>query len=63
MKRAQSRKQIYRNRTKRSPCRGKTQKTCDKKYGCTLAKGRSGTYCRRMKNRSIKAISKASLLI
>lgn len=63
MRRARTRKQIYRNRTKRSQCRNKSLKACSSTVGCKVARGRKGSYCRRISNRSIQAINKASLLV
>jgi hypothetical protein len=49
---ARTKKQVYRNRVKTSPCRGKTFTTCRLKNGCkrTLV-GRRKSYCRRRTNR------------
>ena len=50
---AQTKKQIYRQRVKTSPCKGKTVNGCRKKYGCKRTKaGRRSAYCRKRTNRS-----------
>ncbi len=48
-----SRKQIYRQRVKTSPCRGKIRTNCLKKYGCKNTRaGRRRSYCRKKMNRN-----------
>lgn len=47
-----TKKQVYRSRVKRSPCRGKTADGCRKKYGCKQTKsGKRKSYCRKRSNR------------
>ena len=50
---ARSRKQIYRSRTKTSPCRGKKSDSCLLKYGCKKTRaGKKRSYCRKTVNRN-----------
>jgi len=62
MKRARSRKQIYRSRMKRSHCRGRTGSRCSKKFGCSKARGTVRRFCRKSRNRKIGYIREASLI-
>ena len=49
-----TRKQIYRNRVKSSPCRGKSYTKCRRRDGCKRTKaGRRVSYCRRLTNRHV----------
>lgn len=48
-----SSKKIYRNRLKKSHCRGKTYRTCRVRNGCKRTRrGIRRSYCRRRSNRS-----------
>ena len=48
-----TKKIIYRNRLKKSPCRGKKSNLCRKKYGCKNTKRNvRKSYCRKMHNRN-----------
>lgn len=52
-RRNRTKRQIYRSRTKASPCRGKISSECLDKNGCKNTKsGRRKSYCRRKMNRS-----------
>lgn len=62
LKSPRSRKQVYRSRSKRSRCRGRSIKKCNIKYGCTLAKGKTRKYCRKMHNNKISKVRMASLI-
>lgn len=43
-------KRIYRKRVKKSPCRGKTVKSCSQSRGCKNAKGKKRSFCRKTSN-------------
>lgn len=43
-------KRIYRKRVSKSPCRGKTLKSCNKSRGCKSAKGKKRSFCRKKAN-------------
>ena len=43
-------KRIYRKRVKKSPCRGKTKKSCKQLRGCKNAKGKKRSFCRKALN-------------
>ena len=45
-----SRKRIYRNRSKRSLCRGKKTKKCLRVKGCKFARGTKRRFCRKKHN-------------
>ena len=45
----------YKNNSKRSLCKSKSQSKCNKIRGCKTAKGKKRTYCRKMKNLTYKA--------
>ena len=46
-----TRKQIYRARVKKSPCRGRKSTRCYKKNGCKNTKsGKRRSYCRKRSN-------------
>lgn len=62
MKRARSRKQIYRSRVKRSHCRGRKYSRCTRKFGCSRAKGSVRRFCRKSRNRKIGYVREASLI-
>lgn len=62
MKRARSRKQIYRNRVKRSHCRGRKASRCTRKFGCMRARGTQRRFCRKSRSRRIGYIREASLI-
>ncbi len=52
-RRMRTKKQIYRQRTKTSHCRGKISSDCLDKNGCKNTKaGKRKSYCRRKMNRS-----------
>ena len=54
--RAQKRKALrsYRRRVKRSTCRNKSMKRCKAAPGCSIARGRKRSFCRRAANVSRK---------
>lgn len=62
MKRARSRKEIYRSRVKRSHCRGRQYSRCTRKFNCKRAHGTQRKFCRKLRNRSIKYVREASLI-
>lgn len=44
----------YRKRVKRSVCRGKSRSVCGRTSGCSYAKGKSTSFCRKSRNRRTK---------
>ena len=44
-------RRAYRARVKRSSCRGKRGRTCNKTKGCKYTRGKKRRYCRKSKNR------------
>ncbi len=62
MKRARSRKQIYRSRVSRSHCRGRKYSRCTRKFGCMRAKGTKRRFCRKLRSRKIGYVREASLI-
>ena len=47
----QRRRTMYRNRVKRSHCRGKGSAVCRRTKGCKTANGSKRRFCRKLKNR------------
>ncbi len=43
-------RRAYRARVKKSPCRGKRGRTCNKSKGCKYTRGKKRKYCRKKKN-------------
>jgi len=62
MKRANTRKQIYRSHVKRSQCRGRKVSECTRKFGCKRTKGTKRKFCRKLKSRRIGYVREASLI-
>ena len=46
-------RRAYRARVKRSSCRGKRGRTCNKTKNCKYTRGKKRKYCRRKKNRKL----------
>jgi hypothetical protein len=46
-------RRAYRARVKRSSCRGKRGRTCNKTKGCKYTRGKKRKYCRKKKNRKL----------
>lgn len=43
-------RRVYRSRVKKSSCRGKRGRTCNKSKGCKYTRGKKRQYCRKKKN-------------
>ena len=46
-------RRAYRARVKKSPCRGKRGRTCNKSKGCKYTRGKKRKYCRKKKNSKV----------
>ena len=46
-------RRVYRSRVKKSSCRGKRGRTCNKTKGCKYTRGKKRKYCRKKKNRKL----------
>ena len=53
---AYSRK-VYRDRSKKSLCRGKTAKKCKRVSGCKFTSGKTRKYCRKRHGKKVSASS------
>ena len=46
-------RRVYRARVKKSSCRGKRGRTCNKSKGCKYTRGKKRKYCRKKKNKRL----------